>query len=342
MKKVFSITILLFLLVAASFAGATYWFGVEAEQQYRETLEQASQSIYIHAANESYDRGFLRSKAHTAVKIRDLSRGSEQQEEFLGFTLIHDIRHGPLPVGGLPDGKMQLKPVLAIIDTRIELDPDTQGRLKKTFDVLPEIASMENCTTLSIGGNGETRLVIPPLRQTLGKDKKVSLDWKGLTASMTFTADFKGYTGTLSAPGLEIVGDDGILEIQGLASTFDTHEGVSGLFLGDASVDLAHFQIQQKENGEKKRFSMDGLKMTTISQALTDTVNYSMAFRIDQAITDDTSYGPGTCELEIRKLDTASLAELQQVFHFCHGIFQGTIQPRRFQHVEFSQVTVGV
>jgi uncharacterized protein YdgA (DUF945 family) len=59
---------------------------------------------------------------------------------------------------------------------------------------------------------------------------------------------------------------------------------------------------------------MDGLRMTASSQALTDVVNYSMALQIDKALTDDTSYGPGTFELEVRKLDAASLAELQQIF----------------------------
>jgi uncharacterized protein YdgA (DUF945 family) len=140
------------------------------------------------------------------------------------------------------------------------------------------------------------------------------VDWKGLTANMTFTADLKGFTGSLSAPGLNAVADDGELEIRGLASTFDTHEGIKGLFLGDASFDLAHLEFTDKKNGEGKRFSMDGLKMKTSSRAVTDTINYSMTVRIDRAMTHDSQYGPGACELELRKLDAASLAKLQQVF----------------------------
>lgn len=315
MKKVFSIVIVLFFLAAASFAGTVFWFGLQAEQQYHAILEQTSQFGYIQLTNESFDRGFLRSSARTTVKIRDLSAGArKERKELLEFTLVHDIRHGPLPLGELPDGKTQLKPVLAIIETRIELSPETQVKLKKIFSALPEIASMKNYTTLSLGGDGETRLVIPPLHQTVDKDEKVTVDWKGLTANMTFTADLKGFTGSLSAPGLNAVADDGELEIRGLASTFDTHEGIKGLFLGDASFDLAHLEFTDKKNGEGKRFSMDGLKMKTSSRAVTDTINYSMTVRIDRAMTHDTQYGPGGCELELRKLDAASLAKLQQVF----------------------------
>jgi len=220
MKKVFSIVIVLFFLAAASFAGTVFWFGLQAEQQYHAILEQTSQFGYIQLTNESFDRGFLRSSARTAVKIRDLSaEARKERKELLEFTLVHDIRHGPLALGELPDGKTQLKPVLAIIETRIELSPETQVKLKKIFSELPEIASMKNYTTLSLGGDGETRLVIPPLHQTVDKDEKVTVDWKGLTANMAFTSDLKGFTGSLSAPGLNAVADDGELEIRGLASS---------------------------------------------------------------------------------------------------------------------------
>jgi uncharacterized protein YdgA (DUF945 family) len=202
---------------------------------------------------------------------------------------------------------------MAIIETRVELSPETQAKLKEAFAELPEIVSMKNHTTLSLGGNGETRLVIPSFDQTVGKEKKIALNWKGLTANMVFTSDLKQFTGSLSAPGLEAVGDEGKLVLNGLASTFETHESISGLFLGNASFDLARLKFSGKESGKGKHFSMDALKMTTSSQALTDTVTYAMTMQIDRAMTDDTVYGPGVCEIELRKLDAATLAQLQRV-----------------------------
>ena len=319
MKKAFSVVIVLLFLAAAVFAGTTFWFGMQTQQQYLDILEQTPQLGYIHLANESYDRGLLKSKARTAVKIRDLGGGlgtgaGKEPEDVVGFTMIHDIRHGPLPLGESPDGERQLKPVLAIIETRIELSPETQAKLKKTFGELPEIASMQNYTTLSLGGDGETLLNIPAFHQTVEKDKKVAVEWKGLTANMAFTADLKKFTGSLNAPGLRALGDDGELEINGLACTFDSYEGIKGLFLGDASFNLARLEFTGKTAGAKKQISMNGLKMTTSSQALSDTVNYSVTAGIDRVMTKDTLYGPGICELEFRKIDAASLAKLQQIF----------------------------
>lgn len=318
MKKISYVVIASFFLVAVLFSGVTFLVGIMAEQHYQEVLQEASQSLYMDLANESYDRGFFRSKARTVVKIRDLggelTTARKEPEAFLGLTLVHDIRHGPLQLGESPEGKKELKPVLAFIETWIELSPETHASVKEVFTELPEIASMKNYTTLSLAGDGETRLFIPPFNRTVGKDEKVAVYWKGLSANMAFNADRKEFTGSLSAPGLEAVGDHAELEMNGLVSNFDAQEGLSGLFLGDASFDLAHLAFAEKRHGQRKRFSMDGLKMRTSSQALTDTVTYSMTMNIDRVMTDEAQYGPGVCELELRKLDAAALARLQHVF----------------------------
>ncbi len=319
MKRVVSILIVLVFSATALFAGTTFWLGGQAKQKYHDILRQASQSTYIHLANESYNRGFLRSKARTVVKIPDL-RGKpsgdaqKEWEPLLELTLVHDIQHGPFSLGESSDGKRQLKPALAVIETGIEFSPGSQAKMKEICSELPEIASIKNHTTLSLAGHGETRLIIPPLNRTVGKDERVTVNWKGLIANMAFSADLKGFTGSVSAPNLQAAGNDAAIKMKGMASTFDTHEGINGLFLGDASFDLAHLEFAEKKNGQRKQFSMDGLKMRTSSKALTDTVDYSMTVQIDRMMTDDTPYGPGGCELELRKLDAATLAKLQHVF----------------------------
>jgi uncharacterized protein YdgA (DUF945 family) len=318
MKKIYYVVIVLFLLVAVLFSGATFVVGMLAEQHYEEAMQQASQPIYMHLVNESYERGFFRSKARTVVKIRDfggeLASARKEPEAFLGFTLVHDIRHGPLQFGESPEGRKELKPVLAIIETGIELGPETHAKVKEIFAALPEIASMRIYTTLSLAGGGEMRLFIPPFNRTVGKDEKVAVYWKGLTANMAFNADLEEFTGSLSAPGLEAVGDHAEFEMNGLVSNFDAHEALSGLFLGGTSFDLAYLEFAEKKSGQRKQFSMDGIKIRTSSQALTETVNFSMTMNIDGVMTDETPYGPGVCELELRKLDAAALAKLQRVF----------------------------
>jgi uncharacterized protein YdgA (DUF945 family) len=299
---------------------------MRAEQQYRDTLQQASQSPYIHLTNQSYNRGFFRSEARTTVRIPDFSGGpgasfDKQSEELAKFTLVHVIWHGPLPLWTSPEGKRELKPVLAIIETRIELSPDTQGELREVFDALPEIASMKNYTTLSLAGDGEIQLVIPPLQKRVGKEEKVAVIWAGLTGNMAFTADFKEFKGAFSAPGLEAVGDEGDLKLRNLESTFEMHRDIHDLLLGEATFNLSDLGVAEKKDQEETRFSMRGFNMETSSKAVTDTVNYTMRMQIDQVMADGTPYGPGGYELEVRKLDAASLARLQQVYQELQGEF---------------------
>lgn len=316
-KKVAFFVIVLLFVAAASLAATSFWLGIQAQQQYQDILERTSRLGYVHLANEGYDRGFLRSKARTAVKLRNFdgamhADAHKKPEEQVEFTLVHDIRHGPLPLGDSFDGEIQLKPVLAIIETRVELSPEMQDNLKESLDELPEIALVKSHTVISLTGDGEMRFIIPAFHRDLGKENKVNVNWKGLIGNMAFTADFKKFTGSLKAPGLEALGDDRQLEMSGWATTFDTHEGIEGLFLGDASFLLAQLKFIEKKAGEERRFSMIGLQVETSSHASTDTINYAMTVRIDRVLTDDMQYGPGVCKVELRKFDAASLARLQQ------------------------------
>jgi len=301
MKKLLFAAIVLICLAGALFAGSTYWFGMRAEQQYLDTIQQASQTGYIRLTNESYNRGFFRSEARTAVGITDLAN----------LTLVHVIRHGPLPLCTSPEGKCQLKPLLAIIETSIELSPETRVELKEVLDEFPEIVSLKSYTSLSLTGDGVTQLSIPPMQKTVGKEK-VAVIWEGLTGNVTFTGDLKEFKGALKAPGLEAVGDDGEIRMTNLRSAFDIREDIHGLFFGNAAFDLDLLEVGEKEGPQETRFSMKGLKMRTKSEGATNTVSYTMTMQVDKVVADGTPYGPGGFQMELRKLDAVALAKLQK------------------------------
>ncbi len=312
MKKLFSVVIVLICLAGALFAGSTYWFGMRTEQQYLDTIQQASQAGYIQLTNESYNRGFFRSEARTVVSIPDLAN----------LTLIHVIRHGPLPLCASPEGKCQLKPLLAIIETSVELSPETRVELKEVLDEFPDIVSLKSYTSLSLNGDGVTQLNIPPVQKVVGKEK-VAVIWKGLTGNVTFTGDLKEFKGALNAPGLEAVGDDGDIRMTNLQSAFDIREDIHGLFFGNATFNLDLLEVGEKEGLEETRFSMKGLTMRTKSEGATDTVSYTMTMQVDKVMADGSSYGPGGFQMELRKLDAAALAKLQREIGELQAQFPG-------------------
>ena len=149
------------------------------------------------------------------------------------------------------------------------------------------------------------------VQKSVGKEK-VAVIWEGLTGEVTFTGDLKKFKGALDAPGLEAVGDDGGIRMTKLQSGFDIREDIHGLFLGKATFGLDLLEVTEKEGPQETRFSMKGLQMKTISAGAADTVSYTMDMQVDKLMTDDTPYGPGSFQMEVREIDAAALAKLQK------------------------------
>jgi len=309
-KKIVSIVIALVVLVLGLWAGATYWVGAKAEQRYRSLLQQASQVQYLKFVNESYDRGFFGSKARTVIEVQQPGAAAENQP--IKLTLAHDITHGPFPLSKSPDGKGQFKPLMAIIETGIMFSPETQSQLGELYGQFPEIASIRDYTVIYLDGHGEEHLLFPAFQHTFGNEDKVAVDWKGLSLQVNFTADLKGFTGSLSVPGLEAVGKDGALKIREVKSAYNFHEGISGLSLGEASFDLAGLEFAEKKETESHAFLIRGLNAKTSNKESGDNINFLIAVRTDQVQLDEMQYGPGVFEMEFRNLDAASLVKLQQ------------------------------
>ena len=251
MKKLFSIVILLFVLLAGVWVSVTYWFGLKTEEQYHSLLRQASQWQYFKIVNESYSRGLFESKARTVVEI-DRPPGTSVDNQPIRLTLAQNIMHGPFPSTTTPGGKRLLKPVMATIETSPVLGPEAQSRLAELYAQIPELASVRDYTVIYLKGNGEEQLTIPPFQRTLGKEEKVAVDWQGLSLQVNFTADLKGFTGALSIPGLKAVTEDLNLRIEEVKCGFDSHEGISGLALGDASFEVGSLNIVARQDAEPR------------------------------------------------------------------------------------------
>jgi len=311
-KKLISIVVLLLILASGLWAGATYWFGVEAEQRYHALLQQASEVQYFKFANESYSRGFFESKAQTVMEIQ-LPSTADGKNQPIKISLAHDITHGPFPLSKSPEGNLQLKPLMAIIETRVVVGPEFRSHLEELYGQVPEIESMRDYTLIYLDGSGEENFAIPAFQRSFGKEEKVAVDWRGLFLQFNFTPDLKGFTGSLSIPGLEIAGKNGELKIEQLKSTFDTHEGIGGLSLGEASFSLDAVEFADRQEAEPTTFLMRGFNANASSKASGDTVNCFLAIRTDQLkLDDEMQYGPGGFEMAFRNIDALSLARLQQ------------------------------
>ncbi len=312
MKKSIVIVVVLLLVVVGLWGGATYWFGLKTEQQYQMLLQKASQSRHLKFVNESYERGFLSSRARSIVAIQP-TPGITPDDQPIKLTLDHEITHGPFPIIQSAQGESQFKPLMAVFDTKIVLAPETQAQFKELLAQVPEIGSVRDRTTLYLDGNGEEKFVVAPLKRTFGDEDKVAVDWKGLTFQVNFTGDLKGFKGTLIVPGLEVVAKDINLKVKEVKSAFNLQEGISGLSLGEASLSLAGLEFAENQEAKTNTFQLSGFNVNTSNKAAGDNINSLLAIRTDQMKLEDLQYGPGIFELEFRNLDAASIAKLQKM-----------------------------
>jgi len=315
MNRFFIVVAVLALLAAVLFTGTTLWFGLQAEHRYREYLAQRPLFGYVRLADNGYDRGFFSSTAVNTVTVQDAGHrwhvsGAGKDEKPVAFTFVHKIDHGPWPFWGSLGGNIPLKPLLAVVETKIELSPATRANLENRFGEAPDLAGTTFFTSLPLVGNGETQWVIPSLK-TSGVNGEI-LEWEGLSAEMTFTPDLKAFKGTLTSPGLDLKWKNGRFEVTSVTSQFDIYEGVRGLYLGDASLSLARLDILDT-SGEKTEFSADRMELTTSSQTSSDAVDWSIAARVGQITTQGSSHGPGSYQMELRRVDAETLEKLQKV-----------------------------
>jgi uncharacterized protein YdgA (DUF945 family) len=314
-RKIIVGIVVALILLSAMWAGATHWFAVRAEEQYKAILEQASEAGQVKSlrfVNESYHRGFWVSKARTAVTLQHPAIASQEMAP-VRFTLDHEIYHGPFPLGAkFPEGQVRWKPCMAFMETRMVLDPDAQSKLKELFEKIPELASMRNYTLIHLDGSGEDHFIIPAFQYTYDDKDSATIGWKGLFLRMDFSSDLKRFNGTVRMPGLQVSAKDVDLKLQTMQHTFRMQQGAHGLWLGEAAFDVPNFDfVPKEENGEFHMVLVQGLKMRTTAGASDEAITYGLALEAGEILIDGSRYGPGAFQMEIRNLDAASVVRLQ-------------------------------
>lgn len=308
MKKVVVALVLLLIVLGAGWAGSSYWFGMKAEQQYREILTKASPSPVLKFSLESYNRGIFSSKARVALQFSEA--GDQTQKDGKGLRIVADqeICHGPFPLGNMKE----LKPVVAVIRTSVQSFPELSGDVKEFLDKFPELKNSENLTTIFFSGDTESDLTVPAFRRTVPGDKKLDVAWEGLTAHFTFAEGLKSTVGTMKAPGLQITAPDGTFSLKGAQCVVNLHRAVRSLNVGNVSFEVS--SVDFKGTGDKvpESFSANRIKYEmTVKDAGNDSIDTGVTFRLDQAKAVEKTFGPAQINLVLRKLDAESIEKFQ-------------------------------
>jgi uncharacterized protein YdgA (DUF945 family) len=319
MKRVVGSVLVLVLVVLAAWGGLSYWFGLQTEREYRNFMQQASDWKDFKLTSTEYRRGIFTSQATATLELiqapsppnQDLQR--EQEKTPFRLLLAHQITHGPVPLGRLPQAGSILHPALAVVETKMSLDPQMKELLKDIK--LPEGAppSMDVSTILHWGGKGDTHVLVHSFQGELGDDPKVAIDFAGLKGQFQFTPGFKQVDGTFSTERFSgSIARKSVLQMKGMRCSFHQTEGTHGIYLGDVAYDVDLVELKNQDAARADAdFSIQGIKVKAVAQESDHDLSSSGTISVDRLVLKEGAFKSAVFELELRKLDARVLSEFQ-------------------------------
>lgn len=307
MKKLV-IVVLIVLLGAAGWAAATYVVGGQVEKRYVALLDQPGQWGPLRWTGQSYERGFLRSRARTVVEI-DVPQAPETQDgamETVRLTFDHSLRHGPLPGGGAG-----LMPKLVLIETRL-VDVEPGGRGYADFlDEFPQFREVCLRTSFGFDGGGRTRLELPAFEKNI-EAEGATVRFDGMRLDTRFSCDLSDLSGEVGLSGLQLRMADGHLQWDGMESSFDLEEAFPMVYLGRSEAHCKALQMAFEQTPAGPRnIALKGFDVRSESASEDDGVRYRQTLQLAGVTVDGENYGPGELEVIARNLDGAALSRFQ-------------------------------
>jgi uncharacterized protein YdgA (DUF945 family) len=311
------IAVLIVLVCASGWAGATYVIGGQVEKRYLACLDQVERLGPIRLTTQSYERGFLTSRARTVLEftVPDPSStqdpAQERVEKSLALTFEHTLRHGPLPAGASPDGRLRLAPMLVLAETRLVGAAAGDQILDEVLAEIPQLGDSYAFTIVGFDGGGRSRLMIPAFEKT-DEEENSTVVCGGLTFDGQFSRGMEDISGNLALPGLQVRMEEGHLLWDGISGSFDMREAFPGVYLGSSEVRLDAMQIAFADpEGGSREIVVKGLEIGSQSSRKGSTINGLQSVKLSGITVDGETYGPGLMEMEAREFDGEALSRYQ-------------------------------
>lgn len=295
------------LIILLAIIGLPYWFGMRAEQTYNEITEDYSASEHLTIVERDYQRGWLDSKAKTAFVLKN------GDDELINIEQRDTIYHGPIPLKLLLEGESSLKPVMAVLESRVSLMPVKESAYSEIIKQLPPARMV---TTLSLDGRGTTKIHMPGMNTESGA-KGERLEWSGLEGMIDFSQDLREVVSELHSGGLELDGSDlklSVKEIEGHSKLSYKTEGYK-YPTGKAAFTVKEITVQNvdEESGEEENIAIEDIEISGSSEVKAGVMDSTHSLGFREFEVGGYKYGPGVYELAIRNIDIASWTQLEGV-----------------------------
>ncbi len=316
MKK---LIVLVVIVLAASWVGATYFIGGKVEDEYRGLVQKYANLGPIKISVKSYQGGFLSATAETLMEMTVPKTPAEpgQAPEFETVQLVfgHDIFYGPLPIGA-PQGAA---PALALISTRIVSASGQELDLDDLLQQVPELRNAFSYSRVGFDGSISGQMEVPPLSRQIDE---ATFNWGGLTATSVYKPGGK-LVGQVDMPNMNLSFADGSMTWQGIHYELDMDEVLPMLFVGSGNMVLGGMEMDfpDKKSGKRTQVRMQEVRIDADSSFDGQLVHYRQTIAGQGMTVDDQTYGPLEVDLEMNNFNAQALSDYQQSILNLYGNF---------------------
>lgn len=319
-KSVVLLAAVVFLVT--TWAGITYVVGNKAEIYYRHMIQESSQLGFVNIVNQSYERGFLQSKATTLMDVsfpvasKDIAEGEETEqaieEQNVQLVFEHTLYHGPLPYSSGPSARYGLGPAIALIETSLaRFSPDQEG-LENLLQEIPELKESVSIARIRLDGTTDSLLEVPAFEYEMDAGRISS---SGLRIESVYSMTDGSMSGIYDLQNMAFVAPDGgSMAWNGLTGDFDLEQVLPMLYVGSskAVVGAMELSVPQPEGGTLKAFTMEGMELSSSSSYDGKMVHVEQITTFGGLTIDEDLYGPLVVEAEVKNLDAQVLSDFQQ------------------------------
>ena len=294
--------VIIILLIIAAGVGSPFFVGKQLEEKLPAYLQRVAQVGKFDIELTSYNRKLFRSDAVTTLTFHGVNAEK--------IVLQHTIWHGPLPIGQTSTGQWQFSPAAAVVETTLATATLQQGAIAELLNRLPGFDSFQNLTISSLSGSTTSQFSIPPFNQDfIEEGDNIAFEWGGLNGTSNISADLTRIESETTIAGIKLTDATSERAITGLTTTIRIHEDLSGLLLGNATLDCSAITIGPR--GLPPEFSVKGFQLRNAAKLDGVTVNYAIEIAVDEIVHPVMTFAPAGFELLFSRLDAATILAVQ-------------------------------
>jgi len=306
MKKLTGLVVILAILVL----GGYYGMGVATENTVRHNVDVINQANGVFAGIESYNRGWFSStamidwKLHVPERLVKTSDGQTQTIAAQNYNMKMPltIKHGPVifSENGVKFG-------LGYASTDLALPAQYNEQFNNAFTSDSTKPKLDLALFVSYFNNSNVEMGVPAFK--LISKQGGQFDWLGMNSSTYVTSNADKINGGVAIDGMLFTQKDVKATVGKIKTDYDLRKTDSGLYLGEASINMPSIVVTQ---AEKTQFELNDFDMNTSSDINDDLFSSHFKTSVGKIQANDKTYGPGNLEMSIRNLDATVLGRINQ------------------------------